>query len=96
MNSKDIFKAKDFDYDINTKKCICPDNKNMKKRKCIEALFGNAKDYMGLRECKFRLAWNVSEQFYMTAAVQNIRKYIKLITKNKENVFYQKFLNIYK
>lgn len=37
---------------------------SIKKRKLIEPLFGEAKEQMGLRVCKFRRLWNVEEQFF--------------------------------
>ena len=43
-----------------------------RKRKPIEGLFGEAKEYMGLRAARFRRLWNVREQFLLTATVQNI------------------------
>ena len=34
-------------------------------------LFGITKEQMGLRVCKFKRMWNVSEQFLLTATAQN-------------------------
>ena len=54
-------------------------------RKLIEGLFGEAKEYMGLRVAKFRRLWNVDEQFLLTATVQNIKRMAKLLHRgNKE------------
>jgi len=54
-------------------------------RKLIEGLFGEAKEYMGLRVAKFRRLWNVGEQFLLTATVQNIKRMVKLLHRgNKE------------
>jgi len=54
-------------------------------RKLIKGLFGEAKEYMGLRVAKFRRLWNVEEQFLLTATVQNIKKMVKLLHRgNKE------------
>ena len=58
---------------------------SIKKRKTIEALFGEAKEQMGLRVCKFRRMWNVSEQFLLTATAQNIKRMIQLIRKKPRN-----------
>jgi len=51
---------------------------SIKKRKTIESLFGEAKEQMGLRVCKFRRRWNTEEQFLLTAAVQNIKRMVRL------------------
>ena len=54
-------------------------------RKPIEGLFGEAKEYMGLRVAKFRRLWNVEEQFLPIATAQNIKKMAKLLHRgNKE------------
>jgi hypothetical protein len=52
-------------------------------RKLIEGLFGEAKEYMGLRVAKFRRLWNVEEQFLLTATAQNIKKMVKLLHRGK-------------
>jgi hypothetical protein len=57
---------------------------SQRKRKLIEGLFGEAKDYMGLREAKFRRLWNVAEQFLLTATAQNIKKMAKLLGKGRK------------
>ena len=50
-----------------------------------KVIFGEAKEYMGLRVAKFRRLWNVEEQFLLTATVQNIKKMTKLLHRgNKE------------
>ena len=50
-----------------------------------KVIFGEAKEYMGLRVAKFRRLWNVEEQFILTATVQNIKKMAKLLHRgNKE------------
>ena len=50
-----------------------------------KVIFGEAKEYMGLRVAKFRRLWNVEEQFLLTATVQNIKKMAKLLHRgNKE------------
>ena len=56
-------------------------------RKLIEGLFGEAKEYMGLRVAKLRRLWNVEEQFLLTATVQNIKRMVKLLHRgNKEAI----------
>ena len=58
---------------------------SQRMRKLIERLFGEAKEYMGLRVAKFRRLWNVEEQFLLTATVQNIKRMVKLLHRgNKE------------
>jgi len=50
-----------------------------------KVIFGEAKEYMGLRVAKFRRLRNVEEQFLLTATVQNIKKMAKLLHRgNKE------------
>lgn len=53
---------------------------SQRKRKQIEELFGEAKEYMGLRVAKFRRMKFVREQVLMTAAVQNIKRMVKLLS----------------
>lgn len=50
-------------------------------RKKIEELFGEAKEFMGMREAKFRGQQFVREQVLMTATVQNIKRMIKLLSR---------------
>jgi len=50
-----------------------------------KVIFGEAKEYMGLRVAKFRQLWHAEEQFLLTATVQNIKKMVKLLHRgNKE------------
>jgi transposase len=53
---------------------------SQRKRKLIEELFGEAKEYMGLRVSKFRRMKFVREQVLMTAAAQNIKRMVKLLS----------------
>jgi transposase len=53
---------------------------SQRKRKLIEELFGEAKEYMGLRVSKFRRMIFVREQVLMTAAAQNIKRMVKLLS----------------
>jgi hypothetical protein len=48
-------------------------------RKRIEELFGEAKEFMGLRQAKFRRTKFVKEQVLMTAAAQNIKRMVKML-----------------
>ena len=58
---------------------------SIKKRKTIESLFGEAKEQMGLRVCKFRRRWNEEEQFLLTAAAQNIKRMVRLFNKDRKD-----------
>lgn len=50
-------------------------------RKRVEELFGEAKEYMGLRRMKFRRAVFVREQVLLTAAAQNIKRMVRLLVR---------------
>lgn len=50
-------------------------------RKRIEELFGEAKECMGLRRMKFRCALFVREQVLFTAAAQNIKRMVRLLSR---------------
>jgi transposase len=54
---------------------------SQRKRKLIEELFGEAKEYMGLKVSKFRRMKFVKEQVLMTAATQNIKRMVKLLSR---------------
>ena len=54
---------------------------SQRMRKRIEELFGEAKEFMGMRKMKFRLLKFVKEQILMTAAAQNIKRMVKLLSK---------------
>ena len=56
---------------------------SQRKRKLIEELFGEAKEYMGLRVAKFRRMKFVREQVLMTAATQNIKRMVKLLSSRR-------------
>jgi transposase len=49
-------------------------------RKRVEELFGEAKEYMGLRRMKFRGAVYVREQVLLTATAQNIKRMVRLLS----------------
>ncbi len=53
---------------------------SQRMRKRIEELFGEAKEYMGLRVAKFRRMKFVREQVLMTASAQNIKRMVKLLS----------------
>jgi transposase len=54
---------------------------SQRMRKRIEELFGEAKEFMGLRRAKFRGQVFVREQVLMTAAAQNIKRVVKLLSR---------------
>jgi len=53
---------------------------SQRMRKRIEELFGEAKEFMGLRKAKFRGAKFVREQILLTAASQNIKRMVNLLS----------------
>jgi len=55
---------------------------SQRMRKRIEELFGEAKELMGFRRAKFRYHRFVREQVLMTAAAQNIKRMVKLLSRN--------------
>ncbi len=56
---------------------------SQRMRKKIEELFGEAKEFMGLRRAKFRLRQFVREQVLMTATAQNIKRMVKLLSRRE-------------
>lgn len=54
---------------------------SQRMRKKIEELFGEAKEFMGMRHAKFRGRRFVREQVLMTAAAQNIKRMVKLLAR---------------
>jgi transposase len=54
---------------------------SQRMRKRIEELFGEAKELMGFRRAKFRYRRFVREQVLMTAATQNIKRMVKLLSR---------------
>lgn len=54
---------------------------SQRMRKRIEELFGEAKEFMGLRRAKFRRMKFVKEQVLMTAATQNIKRIVKMLSR---------------
>jgi len=54
---------------------------SQRMRKKIEELFGEAKEWMGLRRAKFRRWKFVGEQVLMTATAQNIKRMVKLLSR---------------
>jgi len=56
---------------------------SQRMRKKIEELFGEAKEFMGLRRAKFRRHKFVKEQVLMTATAQNIKRLVKYLCKGR-------------
>ena len=54
---------------------------SQRMRKRIEELFGEAKELMGFRRAKFRYRTFVREQVLTTAAAQNIKRMVKLLSR---------------
>ena len=54
---------------------------SQRMRKKIEELFGEGKEFMGLRQAKFRRRPFVREQVLMTAAAQNIKRMVKMLAR---------------
>jgi len=54
---------------------------SQRMRKRVEELFGEAKEWMGLRRMKFRGALFVREQVLLTAATQNIKRMVRLLAR---------------
>lgn len=54
---------------------------SQRMRKRVEELFGEAKECMGLRRMKFRGALFVREQVLLTAAAQNIKRMVRLLSR---------------
>lgn len=48
-----------------------------------ETVFGEAKEYHGLRKVKFRGLEHVKEQCLLTATAQNIKRMVKALTRRK-------------
>ena len=55
-------------------------------RKRVEELFGEAKEYMGLRRMKFRRAVYVREQVLLTAMAQNMKRMVRLLSRRGPKV----------
>jgi hypothetical protein len=55
-------------------------------RKRVEELFGEAKQFLGLRQMKFRKALFVREQVLLTATAQNIKRMVKLLSRTGPNL----------
>jgi transposase len=54
-------------------------NRSRHYRKQIEGLFGELKNILRLKRVRLRRLWNVAEQFYLAAAVQNMKRLTKYL-----------------
>lgn len=66
-------------------------------RKRIEELFGEAKEFMGMRRAKFRRKVHVREQVLLTATAQNIKRMVRLLSRqgpHREAVALAAFLKV--
>lgn len=54
---------------------------SQRMRKRIEELFGEAKEFLGMRRAKFRRAVHVQEQVLLTAMAQNIKRMVRLLSR---------------
>jgi len=53
--------------------------RSKRERNKIEALFSELKLRVGLRRVRLRRLWNVSEQFYLAATAQNLKRLVRFL-----------------
>lgn len=53
----------------------------------IEALFAELKQQMRLRRVRLRRLWNVSEQFHLAAAAQNLKRLVRVLAQRDQATF---------
>ena len=54
-----------------------------RERNKIEALFSELKLRVGLRRVRLRRLWNVSEQFYLAATAQNLKRLVRFLAQRQ-------------
>ena len=54
-----------------------------RERNKIEALFSELKLRMGLQRVRLRRLWNVSEQFYLAATAQNLKRLVRFLAQRE-------------
>jgi IS5 family transposase len=54
-----------------------------RERNKIEALFSELKLRMGLQRVRLRRLWNISEQFYMAATAQNLKRLVRFLAQRE-------------
>jgi transposase len=57
--------------------------RSKRERNKIEALFSELKLRMGLRRVRLRRLWNVSEQFYLAATAQNLKRLVRCLVQQQ-------------
>jgi len=60
--------------------------KALEKRKRIEAKFGEAKNHRSMVQARYRGKWRVAIQVFMTFAVMNLKRMVKLLKAKENNV----------
>jgi transposase len=60
--------------------------KSQRERRKVEALFGELKNQIGLRRLRLRRMRFVREQFYLAAAVQNMKRLVRFLSFKPESV----------
>lgn len=53
---------------------------SQRTRAKIEALFSELKQRLGLRRVRLRRLWNVTEQFFLAATAQNLKRLVQFLT----------------
>ena len=65
-----------------------PDYKSSQRaRYKIEALFAELKQQIKLRKVRLRRLWNVAEQFYLAATVQNLKRLVRHLAQKQSPAF---------
>ena len=59
---------------------------SQRERRKVEALFAELKNQIGLRRLRLRRMRFVREQFFLAAAVQNLKRLIRFLTLRPEPV----------
>jgi hypothetical protein len=54
-----------------------------RERNKIEALFSELKLRVGLRRVRLRRLWNISEQFYLAATAQNLKRLVRFLAQRE-------------
>jgi transposase len=57
--------------------------RSKRERNKIEALFSELKLRVGLRRVRLRRLWNVSEQFYLAATAQNLKRLVRFLAQRE-------------
>jgi len=57
--------------------------RSQRLRRKIEALFSELKQRLGLRRVRLRRLWNVAEQFFLAATVQNLKRLVPFLAQRE-------------